>query len=67
MMVINGEEGSKCEVHIGGIRLEHVFEFKYLGMCFGRIMYRCGRVYRKLVRGRRVAGVIRSLANARYL
>ena len=31
VMVINGEEGLECEVHIYGIRLEHVSEFKYLG------------------------------------
>ena len=28
-MVLNGEEGLKCEVHIYGIHLEHVSEFKY--------------------------------------
>ena len=27
----NGEERLKCEVHVDGIRLEHVSEFKYLG------------------------------------
>ena len=31
MMVLNGEEGLECEVHVDGIRLEHVPEFKYLG------------------------------------
>ena len=30
VMILNGEEGLKCEVHIDGIRLEHVSEFKYL-------------------------------------
>ena len=30
-MVLNGEEGLKCEVHIDGIRLEHVSYSKYLG------------------------------------
>ena len=30
MTVLNGEEGLECEVHINGIRLEHVSEFKYL-------------------------------------
>ena len=28
-MVLNREEG--LEVHVNGIRLEHVLEFKYLG------------------------------------
>ena len=30
VMVLNGEEESKCEVYVDGIRLEHVSEFKYL-------------------------------------
>ena len=29
-MVLNGEEKLGCEVHVDGIRLEHVSEFKYL-------------------------------------
>ena len=29
-MVLNGEEGFECEVHVDEIRLEHVSEFKYL-------------------------------------
>ena len=39
VMILNGEEGLECEVHVDGIRLVHVSEFKYLG-CFGRIRYR---------------------------
>ena len=31
VMVMNGEEGLACEVHVVGVRLEHVSEFKYLG------------------------------------
>ena len=31
VMVLNGEEGLEYEVHIDGIHLEHVLEFKYLG------------------------------------
>ena len=31
VMVLNGEEGLECEVHVDGIRLEYVSEFKYLG------------------------------------
>ena len=31
MMVLNGEEGFECEIHMNGIRLEHVYEIKYLG------------------------------------
>ena len=27
VMVMNGEQGLECEVHVDGIRLEHVSEF----------------------------------------
>ena len=30
-MLLDGEEGLGCEVFVGGIRLEHASEFKYLG------------------------------------
>ena len=29
-MVLNGEGKLECEVHVDGINLEHVSEFKYL-------------------------------------
>ena len=31
VMILNGEEGLECEVHVDGIRLEYISEFKYLG------------------------------------
>ena len=43
MMVLNGKEGLECEVHVDGIHLKHVTEFKYLG-CFGRIRNRWGKM-----------------------
>ena len=43
VMVLNEVEELECEVHVDGIRLEHVSEFKYLG-CFGRIRHRWGRM-----------------------
>ena len=30
VMLLGGEEGLKCYVCVGGIRLQHVSEFKYL-------------------------------------
>ena len=30
-MVLNGEDGLECEVHVDGIRLEHASDFKYFG------------------------------------
>ena len=44
VMVLNGEEGLECEVHVDGSCLEHVLEFKYLGECFEQIRYRWGRM-----------------------
>ena len=35
-MVLNEEEGLQCEVHLDGIRLEYVSEFKYLGYVLDR-------------------------------
>ena len=40
VMVLNGEEILECEIHVDGIRLAHVLEFKYLGCIFGGIRYR---------------------------
>ena len=47
----------ECEVCVDGIHLEHVLEFKYLGYVLDQL----GTV----ASGRRVAGAIRSLVNAR--
>ena len=33
VMVMNGEEGLEFEIHVDGMRLEYVSEFKYL-VCF---------------------------------
>ena len=65
VMVLNEEDGLECEVHVDGIHLEHVSEFKYL-----RCLYESGRdgtECSKMKSGRRVAGTIRSLVNARDL
>ena len=37
VMVLNEEEGLKYEVHIDGIHLEHVSEFKYLGYILDKL------------------------------
>ena len=54
----------ECEVHVDGIRLEHVSEFKYLGCVSGTDGTECSR---KVMSGKRVAGAIRSLVNAREM
>ena len=65
VMVVNGEEGLKCEVHVDGIHLEYVSEFKYL-VC---VLDKSGTDGEEcsVGRRRRVAGPIRSLVNARDL
>ena len=49
-MVVNGEEGLECEVHVDGVRLEHVSEFKYLGCVLDECGAECSR---KVGSGRR--------------
>ena len=67
MMVLNGEEGLECEVHVDGIRLEHVSEFKNLG-CFLDESSTVGAEYsRKVASRKRVACANRILVNARDL
>ena len=66
-MVMNGEEGLECEVHVDGVRLEHVSKFKYLGYVLDEPGTDGAECSRKTTSRRRVAGAIRSLVNARYL
>ena len=66
-MVLNGEKRLECEVYIDGIRLEHVSELKYLGSVLDESGTDGGECSRKVASGRRVAGAIRSLVNARDL
>ena len=64
VMVMNGEERVEYEVHVDGIRLENVSEFKYLGCVLdesGTDGSECSRIVASV---RRVAGAIRSLINA---
>ena len=67
VMVLNGEEELDCEVHVDGIRLEHDSEFKYLGCVLGESVTDGVEFSRKVASGRRVAGAIRYLVNARDL
>ena len=62
VMVMSGEERLECEVHVDGICLDHVSEFKYLGCVLDGT--ECSR---KVAGGKRVANAIRSLVNARDL
>ena len=68
VMVLRGEEGLKCKVHVDGIRFEHFSEFKYLIFFFfdesGTDRAECSR---KMASGRRGVGAIKSLVNARHL
>ena len=50
----------ECEVHIDGIHLEHVSEFRYLGWVLDKSRYRWGKIYESV-------SVIGSLVNAREL
>ena len=65
VMVLNIEEGLVCEVYIDGIHLEHVSEYKYLGCILDESGTDWVECCRKVASGRRVAGAIGSLINAR--
>ena len=67
VIILNREEGLKCEVHVDGIPLEHVLEFKYLGCVLGESGTNGAEYSRKVTSGRRMAGAIRSLVSARDL
>ena len=53
--------------HVDGIRLVNVSEFKYLGCVLDESGTDGVECSRKVASGRRVAGAIRSLVNARDL
>ena len=61
LMVLKGEEELECEIHVDGIRLEHVSKFKYLGCT----LYESGTNGAEC--SMKVAGTIRSLVNIRDL
>ena len=64
VILLNGEEGFECEVHVDRISLEHVSEFKNLGCVLGKLNTDEAECSRKVASGERVAGAIRSLVNA---
>ena len=65
VMLLGWEEGLECEVCVDVIRLEHVSEFKYLGYVLDESGTDGAKCNRKVASGRRVAGTISSLVNAR--
>ena len=67
VMVLNGEEGLECEVHLDGIRLEHVSKFKYFVCVLEDLGTDEADCSRKVASGRMVAGVIMFLVNTRDL
>ena len=67
VMVLNGEERLEYEVYVDEIGLDHVSEFKYLGCVLNESGTDGTDCNRKVVSGRRVAGAIAVLVNARNL
>ena len=67
VMILNGEERLKCEVHVDRIHLEHISEFKYLGCVLGEAGTDGAESSRKVTSGKRVASAVRSLVNGRDL
>ena len=67
VMIMNGEEILESEVHADGMHLEHVSEFRYLGCVLDKSGTDGPECSRNVASGRRVAGAIKSLVNARDL
>ena len=67
VMVMNGEEGLECEVHIDVVRLEHVSKFKYLVCVSDEAGTDGAKFNRKVGSLRRVVSAMKSLVDARYL
>ena len=67
VMVLNGEEGLECEVHIDGICLEHASEWNYMGFVLDESGTDGAESIRKVASGRSVPCAIRCLVNARDL
>ena len=54
----------ECEIHVDGVWLEKVLEFKYLGCVLDELGTYVAKSHRKVPIERKVAGAIRSLVNA---
>ena len=67
VIVLNGEEGLECEVHVDEVRLKHVSKFKYLGCVLDESGTDGAECSRKVASERSDVGVIRSLVNTRDL
>ena len=67
VMVLDGEEGSVCEVLVDGARVKHVSEFKCLRCCFSESGTYGAGCCRRVANGGKVIGGTRSLVNARGL
>ena len=63
--VLGGEEALECAVCVDGIRFANVSEFKYLECVLDESDTDGAECSRKVTSGRKVAGAIRSLVNAR--
>ena len=65
MMVMKVEERLECEVHIDGVYLEHFSKLKYMRCVLNEAGTDMAECNRKVASGRRMAGAIMSLVNAR--
>ena len=63
-VLLNRDEVLEYEAYVDGMQLEHVWEFKYLGCVLNESGTDKADCYRKVAIGKRVACVIRPLANA---
>ena len=65
VMVLGEEEGLECEIHVAEAQLKQVSELKYLECILDESDKDAAKCCRKMVSGRKFAGVIRSLVNVK--
>ena len=67
MIVLSTEERLGCEIRVDGVRLEQVFEFKYLGCILDELSKDVEECDGKVASRRKVANTTRSIVNVRCL
>ena len=65
VMVFGGEDGAICNIEMGGVCLEQVQNFKYLGSVLNEKGNDEADCDNKVLHGRKMAGAIRSLVNVK--
>ena len=66
-MVLGGKGRLQHEVLLDGTQLGHVSQFKYLGCALDELGKESAKCYRKMVGGKKAAGIVNSPVNDKSL